>query len=365
MVLELEQKKENNTGIFSIERFESERNLSGVSWPEINEQLEYDVESMFKNTHRPPMLNIVNKACNIIGLKNADYVMMKNNKPEYCTSMVYNSITRDRVSTDIIDADILELYVKESGWSYVALASLMSKRTIFYNGKAFLNSLQKSIEKSDLDNLCWALKHKCSAICNISTTANEEIPKRVLNDRQVYLLNPNTIKDLSENIDKICKYAHVPKWFICNTENVYVSFEMLHILCNAVKRATGKAMLHKDLCLNYDMIDRKVQNKKCKKNKLNKKENKKEKKVVKIPNEIKETIVTSENQKPVKESRANKTMCTNNEHYPKNYDRKETRSFMEDILYKIDRLTDSELANVEKYIRKSKELREFKNSLLE
>lgn len=70
MVLELEQKKENNTGTFSIERFESVMLSAGVSWKEINEELQFNVEAMLKNTNRPPMLNVINKACSIIGLKN-------------------------------------------------------------------------------------------------------------------------------------------------------------------------------------------------------------------------------------------------------------------------------------------------------
>lgn len=75
MVLE----KQNNNIHFSIERFETVMSAAGITWAEINKELNYDAESMLKNKYKPPMPNVINKACVVIGLKNSDYVMMKSN----------------------------------------------------------------------------------------------------------------------------------------------------------------------------------------------------------------------------------------------------------------------------------------------
>jgi predicted transcriptional regulator len=61
---------------FSIERFESVMDITNTSWNQINGELKFNVERMLKDRQRPPMKNVIRKACDLMGLKNSDYVMM-------------------------------------------------------------------------------------------------------------------------------------------------------------------------------------------------------------------------------------------------------------------------------------------------
>lgn len=85
MVLEL-NKEETNNDKFSINRFESVMLATGTTWADINNELGYNVEPMFKNRNKPPMLNVVCKACNIMGLPNSDYVTMKSDTYKLCNN---------------------------------------------------------------------------------------------------------------------------------------------------------------------------------------------------------------------------------------------------------------------------------------
>ena len=62
---------------FSINRFESIMNIANISWQQINKELAFDAERMLKHPFKPPMKNVIRKACDITGVECIDYVMMK------------------------------------------------------------------------------------------------------------------------------------------------------------------------------------------------------------------------------------------------------------------------------------------------
>lgn len=252
MVLEV-KKQENNLLTFSIERFESIMRIVNITWSQINTQFNYNVESMFKAKDKPPMLNVVNKVCDFLGLANSDYVMMKSDTYTLRPILLdmKPDINDNRIGTDIIDAEMLDLCVKESDWNYESLASLMSKKSILRIGVNYLKG--RKLSKDDLDNLCYALICKKSAICNISTNDAETVPNRVLNSRQKYIINYALINKLSRSIEKICKCAAIPTWFIYN-KDLHVSEEMLNILRKSIYSITGEDIPYNELCVNYNEL---------------------------------------------------------------------------------------------------------------
>lgn len=240
----LEQKQTKNE--FSIERFESLMLSAGMTWKDINEELGYDAESMLKNKKKPPMNNIICKACYVIGLDNKDYVMMNTNnapklkiKPD--TNIIYSNS---------IDIEKLNLIIEESDWDYTSLSTITSSNRVLYDIRKRYN---KKIQSNDFNNICWALVCKQSNISNNNDIAvhMDIIPKnRYINKRQKYILNPTIINSLSKDMDQICKIAHIPTWFIYSDDEVHISLEMVNILCDAIKQVTNKNITINELCIN-------------------------------------------------------------------------------------------------------------------
>ena len=248
---------ENTTPEFSIERLESVMLSQNVTWKQINDELEYDVESVLKNTKRQPMLNVINKVCSVIGMKNSDYVMMKSTYYK----IVDNNPAIEKYQSDektiiiassIIDSEILGLYIKESDWNYQTISSLMSSKSVFkFSG--YLNKTSY-ININDLDTLCWALVIKKNDISNVNLTDGTTVPTRKVFDRHRYIINSALINELSKHMDDICKAAHIPTWFVYQSGDIYISLEMAEILKEAINKVTDRNITLDELCTNYDGI---------------------------------------------------------------------------------------------------------------
>lgn len=358
MVLNNTAKSESE---FSIERLESEMLSAKITYKQINKELGYDVEKMLKDKRRKPILNVIGKVCTCIGLKNTDYVMMKTDQPEYEKIKPEYSNKEDKyISTSIIYHELLDLYIKESRWSYETISTLMHSRSILRKGVSYLKQTQK-ISKDDINTLCYALSCKISDICDIKGESTEAIPPRALNKRQIYLLNSKFINELPQ-ITKVCEYAKVPEWFICNNKKVYVSAEMLDIICNSINQVTGKIVTYGEVC---DCID------------LNKNKKVEEKEKMAIAGT---SIKTTESKMEVTKNNTecenitnkenNKTedyLRTGNKHnYKNNNDKRRSSSNnLKSIFNAIDNTLDEDLNKILEYVNASKRLRELKNSLLE
>ena len=130
----LEQKKNK----FSIERFESVMLAAGITWQQLNKELEYDVENMLKNRHKEPMPNVINKACTIIGLKDTDYIMMNSNnfnlkniepvveKPKRGKPSKYSKEDKERIMK-LLETHTYDEVSKITGITISALHSLVYK----------------------------------------------------------------------------------------------------------------------------------------------------------------------------------------------------------------------------------------------
>lgn len=363
---------------FSIERLESEMLSAKITYKQINKELGYDVEKMLKDKRRKPMLNVIGKVCTCIGLKNTDYVMMKTDQPEYeKIKPEYTNIKDGYISTSIIYHELLDLYVKESAWSYETISTLMHSKSILRKGVSYLKQTQK-ISKDDINNLCYALSCKISDICDIKGRTTEAVPPRVLNKRQIYLLNSKFINELPQ-INKICEYAKIPEWFICNNKKVYVSEELLNIICNSIKQVTGKDVTYKEIC-NCVSI-----NKKNNKNKTVSNETKDKNVIIEEEKEMtiagtmynegkkleRDNNPTSEI-KEIENADTNKSDNTNlnefnrKKHYYKNNNSKQkSNSFMRDMYDRIKNMSDEDLDKLEKCIALCKRHRIEIKELLE
>ena len=231
---------------FSIERFESIMASSGIGWKSINMELECDVESMLKNTKREPMLNVIKKACNIIGLANTDYVMMKSDTPKFNNDIEIDEYTAGcaLIKSSHIDVDMMDLYIKESGWNYKSLSCIMSSKAVF-KYKEYSKSV-KFIKRGDLENLCWALNCKINDITDLNIA---KTPNRDVNSKQQYELNPEKIIELADYMDIIAQYAKIPVWFIAPSTKV--SSEMVENICAAITKVTKNNITPEELCINY------------------------------------------------------------------------------------------------------------------
>ena len=239
------EEKIKETAKFSIERFESVMLTNGIDWASINRELECDVESMLKNKDRQPMLNVINKACSLIGLKNSDYIMGKDVQPKFINTPINQDTNIIKASN--IDVDMLHLYIGESRWGYNTISSLMTSKSVF-KYKDYSKNV-RSIKRDDLNTLCWALQCKITDIC--TDMDDDKIPNRVINDRQIYNLNIAAIKKFAD-IETVAGQAHVPVWFI-NNDNA-VSLEMVKILCTAIKHISRKTVKPEEICLNYSPV---------------------------------------------------------------------------------------------------------------
>lgn len=366
--------KQKKEGEFSIERFESVMLSTGTTWKQLNETLEYNVEKMLKDSSKPPMLNVISKACSIMGLANSDYVMMKVNTYKLNNYKGGSNINDDFISGDLLDVDMINLYVQKSEWSFRSLAAIMSFKSVLCSGTSYFTKISKSLRKEDLNNLCWALGCKKSDICRASK--EKTIPKRIINKRDKYILNPDTINGLSKDMDRICKQANISSWFVYSDKNVYVSLEMVDILCKAIKKVTKKEITGKELCLNYNYHIEKVEKKKASSSKAavnakpiieEVKEETKEENKMNIPDEIVEMV----NKDVIKEEKQN-TSVPGNKFKPeyKRYNNRNNQNYkqgvsaMKDLFNAIDHMSDTELNKLEEYLVASKKLRELKNSLL-
>lgn len=120
---------------FSIERFESIMVITGTTWDQINQELKFNAEGMLKHPKKPPMNNVIVKACRLMGLENTDYVMMRGNT-YYIKSInvgqhnKYFSVGRPR---KINDAQLDEAIMMLENMTYkqVALHFNMAESTLY------------------------------------------------------------------------------------------------------------------------------------------------------------------------------------------------------------------------------------------
>ena len=377
---------------FSVERFESVMLLAGVTWDELNKELEFDVKKHLKAKNKPPMKNVIGKACDYIGLEDSEYVMMNTNT--YSLKSQKNEYEKEVLSTSVIDLELFNLLLKESEWSSNSISTILST-TSLKNGTKYYARDIKTIKRNDLYNICWALNCTIGDICtNLpKNILNFKPVDRILNDRQKYLLNKETLNRFENKLGAICKHANVPVEFI--KSNPYISQEMVMILCGAIFKITAEQVSGFELCINYNTDSNLKRGgiNNIKMDKMQKALNlldagynyeqvtkmtnishnalkraklielsrgiKKEEQKMEIPATVKAAI-KEENKKEVKEMKAQvvketKTTTINNN---------QTSSFMSDVFYKIDRMTDDELEKVQQYLEASKKLRELKNSLL-
>ena len=238
------------TKVFSIERLESVMLTQGITWKQINDELEYDAEKLLKGD-KPPMLNVVNKVCSIIGMKNSDYVLMGSSSYEIVKDdPAVDKKDKNTIPSSFIDAEILNLYIKESNWTYQTISSLMSAKSVFkFNGYIKRSSV---INKDDLDTLCWALAIKKNDICNVFLEDGSFTPNRKLFDRHRYILNTTLINELSRQMEDICKVAHIPTWFMYQAGDIYISLEMANIILEAINKVAERNITLYELCTNYD-----------------------------------------------------------------------------------------------------------------
>lgn len=362
MVLEYLEQNNQNLGHFSIERFESVMTTKGVSWDEINSEIGYDAKGMLHDKNKPPMFNLINKACTLLDLSNSDYVMMKSNSPEFMedNNKVVKAGNGKYISTSNIDLELLDLYVKESEWNYRSLSCIMSKNSVLLLGTNYYKHI-KTANINDLYNVCWALKITLNDLLLDNNGKYSDIPERVLNPRQKYILDQNYISRFSvDEINRICKYANVPKWFINADEDVYVSLEMVNKLCSAIKYVTKNSITGSELCTNFNIDDANVANNKIK--------YKRRKKNMNIPNEVKEAIYEAEAavEQPT-ETIQEVSASVNKEYRPrcsgKVYKQSYTKITMKDILNRIDHMSDADIEKIEEYICIIKKQREIKNSV--
>ena len=234
---------------FSIERLESVMYSQGITWEQINNELECDAETLLKSK-KSPMQNVINKVCSAVGMKNSDYVMMKSSSYKIVKDNPVIDEDKNTIPSSFIDAEILNLYIKESDWSYQTISSLMSTKSVFkFNGYVKRASV---INKDDLDTLCWALVIKKNDICNVTLEDGYCVPARKIFGRQKYILSYDLINELSKQMDDICKVAHIPAWFVYYPNDIYVSLEMAEILLDAINKVTERNITLYELCTNYD-----------------------------------------------------------------------------------------------------------------
>lgn len=85
------------------------------------------------------MFNVIAKACNFMGMSNTDYIMMKSNEPKLKNIDELNKNQYGDISVNNIDIELVDLFIKESGWSNRTLSSLMSKKVFYMLGLVTLN----------------------------------------------------------------------------------------------------------------------------------------------------------------------------------------------------------------------------------
>lgn len=408
-----------STESFSIERLESVMISTGTTWKELNDEIGEGTEKTLRKRN-PPMF-VINKVCNYIGLDSNDYVMMKSNSYKIKNQVTQKfNIARNKnvISVDLIDFNLLKLHIEESEWSNKSLSTLMSSKSILCNGLKYFKQY-KSICEDDLNTLCWALNCKISDICNIPATDNDEVPKRCLNSRQVYVLNKSLIDELQQDLKMICKRAKLPYSFLSSSDNIYVSLEMIDILSDAIVKVTGKQISNEELCVNFKaQINKQKQiSNPNKRKKYTDKEitnainllknnsyqevskitgisastlfkwnakNKKEENKMEIPNDVREAVKdnakeeTNTNIKEgEKEMDTNKEITTNvpteettdsrNKHYSRFYNKndKPKSSYLRNVFDRIDCMSDEEFDKLLIYIESAKQHRTTKNNLLE
>lgn len=402
MVLELEKNRVEN---FSFERLEGAMLSANVTWDDVNKELGFDAKSMLKNKNKPPMLNVIVKVSNIVGLNDLDYIMMRSNSYKI-NSVTFGQKINNKTDIDInnIDVDKLHRLIRSSDWSYWSISTLTS--TDFCNSFYNLKRIAK-ISVNDLGNLCWAVGCKISDVCNTYFAPEETIPCRSLNNRQKYIIDQNKINSLSDNIDKMCKYAHIPSWFLYSDQEVRVTLEMLDRLRSAIARTIGENITRADLCINYNgpkdkpielssrvkisdkrvseamkLLETKTYEEVSKITKIStyslrakakelgiKKYNRKEKEKMDIPNEVKEAVATKETTVVKEEKAMNKTTTnqvtetTNNE--DKNYSNNDIKQIkLTTLLDTVGTLSNAKIDELIMYLEGIKNLRLCRNNFL-
>ena len=335
----LDAKKES----FSIERFESLMSITGTTWEGLNKELGYEDVRYFL-VHKP-MKPLVSKACRAIGLDNSDYVMMRSNNYSINESLG----KRESIPTKLIDAELLNLHYQNSGWSWRAIATLMSSKSAFFCGTAYLKQA-KNVSRDNFYNLCFALRCKANDICEMEDGIT---PVRMSNKLNKFILNKDKLSILP--LDKIGKTAGVPLWFLESESNV--SEEMLKRLAKAIKKVTGQDITHEELCINYN----KPKTKKSKNKEVFQME---------IPNEVKQAVEEMPNTTLAQKERGAK--CTDyvdtnspvRKKHRRNNNNTSHSTYMEEVFNRIDGMTDENFTKLLEYVEASKKLRELRKDLL-
>lgn len=329
MVLEVK----NNNIHFSIERFESVMLSAGVSWEQINKELEYDAESMLKNKTRQPMPNIVNKACTVIGLDNSDYVMMRSNnyKLKKSEPMLPENKKRGRkskytkeeinIALELLEISTYEEVAETTGIPVSYLSKLVTK-----------GNKENSILKNK--NIKYSEEEKHNALKLLETHTYAEVSK-ITGIPEKYLSHLVTKRNKENGTTVNRKYSE---------EERYNAIKLLEShTYKEVSEITGIS-----LATLYNM------NKKYK-----------EEEKMAVSNEEKKSVMkNSITEEKVDKNEKETNTLDSHKKYPKYHNNKNNRqnpNFMLDMFERYDRMSDDELNISLEYINDIIEFRKRKN----